>query len=208
MLLLRFHDAYRTDGVAPMAMLASVVFIIVAILSLFLALLMIIRVGYGRLESALGIARDGPKRNHPAPTWQATDNTGKGQCVPSEGRWQLLIFADHNLASFPELIAATNRLPAGIDDLDVMVLARSRAGLSAETIAALGISAPIVMVDQQLYDQYKVRVMPYVVLVNENGIVKWTGIGSNEGQLRRVLHQAGSTDVREGGPLAVQGSLR
>jgi hypothetical protein len=191
-----------------MAMLASVVFIIVALLSTSLALLMIIRIGYGRLESALGIARDGPKQNRPAPAWQATDNMGKRQGVPSEGRWQLLIFADHSLASFPEFIAATNRLHVGIDDLDVIVLARSRAGLSAETITALGISAPIVMVDQQLYDQYKVRVMPYVVLIDENEIVKWTGVGSNEGQLRRALHQVRSADGREGETLAVQGMVR
>jgi hypothetical protein len=190
-----------------MALLASAVFLLLGVVTVSLVLLMIMRIGYGRLESAIGIARDGPRRERPAPAWQATDNSGHTRRVPCGGRWQLLIFADHCLASFPDLVAAMNRLPVAVSDLDVAVLARSRPGLNAEMIVSLGITAPVVMVDQGLYDQYKARVMPFSVLIDDRGIVKWKGVANNEAQLRRELRLARAESAEVDQKFPVRGVL-
>lgn len=50
-----------------MALLASLLFLLVALVASGLALLVTVRIGFGRLESAIGIARDGPRRGDLAP---------------------------------------------------------------------------------------------------------------------------------------------
>jgi hypothetical protein len=173
-----------------MALLASLLFFLVALVASGLALLVTVRIGFGRLESAIGIARDGPRRGGAAPKWHALDDRGQERNVPNRSRWQLLVFADHCLQSFPDLITAMNRFQAEPVAFEVIVVARGSAHLVRTAAGTLGNAVPIVSVDQAFYDRHNVRVMPYAVLVDDQGIVRWTGIANHEGQLRHALRMA------------------
>jgi hypothetical protein len=101
-----------------------------------------------------------------------------------------LVFADHCLESFPDLVTAMNRLQTEPFTIEVIVVSRGSARLVRTAAGTLGIAVPIVSVDQAFYDRHNVRVMPYAVLVDDQGIVRWTGIANHEGHLRHALRMA------------------
>lgn len=173
-----------------MSLATGVAFLVASSTLIVLTLLMILRLGFGRLESRVGIERDGPKRSAPAPVWCLADLDGAVRGSPSGSHWQLLLFADHDLASFPNLVAAANRMHASIPDLEVVALMRREAELDNETIAALRIAVPIVPVDQAFYNRHNVRVTPYGILLDPDGTVRWASVANYEEQLRRELHLA------------------
>ncbi|MGH2531637.1 MAG: TlpA family protein disulfide reductase [Thermomicrobiales bacterium] len=190
-----------------MAIVVGVAFLTVALALIALTLLLILRIGFGRLESAIGIERDGPKRGIAAPEWRRPDFSGTEQGSPSGSRWQILLFADHSLASFPDLVAGSNRMHADIPDFEVVVLTRKTANLNAATARELGIEAPIVPVDQTFYDRFNVRVMPYGVLLDPQGIVRWASVASHEAPLRRELRLAREDAAADQAIASVEGAL-
>src|SRR5579872_6166616 len=84
----------------------------------------IVRIGYMRLDSSIGIARDGLRPGTIAPTWHLLDLIGQMRSTPSGDRWQFLVFTDRTLVAFPELVDALNHLEGFDSDLEVMVLSR------------------------------------------------------------------------------------
>lgn len=110
--------------------------------------------------------------------------------MPNRNRWQFLVFADHCLQSFPDLVTAINRLQADPVAIEVIVVSRGSAQVVRAAAGTLGTAVPIVSVNQAFYDRHNVRVMPYAVLVDDHGIVRWTGIANHEGQLRHALRLA------------------
>lgn len=173
-----------------MQLAAGLALAVATLLFIALALLAVLRIGFGRLESRVGIERDGPRRGRPAPTWRLPDLSGHIQSSPGNGHWQFLLFADHSLASFPALVAGINRIHADRFGAETLIVTRRTAGLDAETAARLGIKVPIVLVDQAFYDRYNVRVMPFAVLLDPPGIVRWASVANYEEQLRRELRLA------------------
>lgn len=169
-----------------MGIVLGITFLGVGAMFIVLAMLAIVRTGLMRLESSEGIWRDGLPSGKAAPSWSLPDLEGNLRITPSGDHWQFLIFADHSLASFPNLVAGMNHLAATGQDLEVLVLSRDSRDLCEATVRALDLQIPIVQVDQEFYDRYRVRVMPFAFLLDPRGTTRWVGLVNKEDQLFHV----------------------
>ena len=148
--------------------------------SMFIALILFAMVwlGFSRLHSSIGRTRDGIPPGKVIPSWALSDLDGRLRITPASEHSQLLIFADHSLSSFPDLVSGVNQLAATVPELEVLVLSRESRELCEATVRALSLQVPIVQVDQAFYDRYRVRVMPFIYFLNPTGKVQWVGVVS------------------------------
>jgi hypothetical protein len=158
-------------------------FLGVELVLIALVLLAMMRTGFAQLESSIGIARDGLPVGKPAPPWSLPDLVGHLRVTPAGDHWQFLIFADHSLASFPNLVAGMNHLAATVQELEILVLSRESRDLCEATVRALNLHVPIVQVDQEFYNRFRVRVMPFATLLDPRGTVRWVSLVNIEEQL-------------------------
>ncbi len=107
-----------------MGIVLGITFLGVGAMFVVLVTLAIVRTGLMRLESSAGIWRDGLPSGKAAPSWSLPDLEGHLRITPAGDHWQFLIFADHSLASFPDLVAGMNHLARAVQDLEVLVLSR------------------------------------------------------------------------------------
>ena len=166
----------------------GLIFLGVELVLIVLVLLAIMRTGFARLESSIGIARDGLSVGKPAPPWSLPDLAGHLRVTPAGDHWQLLIFADHSLSAFPNLVAGMNHLATAVQELEVLVLSRESRDLCEATIRALEMQVPIIQVDQAFYDRSRVRVMPFAFLLDHRGVVRWVSLVNTEEQLSHAWH--------------------
>jgi hypothetical protein len=171
-----------------MQMATSIAFLIVAFLLVVLVLFGIIRTGLAQLESSIGIQRDGLPPGKVAPSWSSLDLTGHLRTTPAGDHWQLLLFADHSLASFIDVVTGINYLVTVTQDLEVLVLSRESRDLCESTARVLDLEVPIVPVEQTIYDAFRVRVMPFAFLLDAKGIVRWRSLVNREAQLTHAWH--------------------
>lgn len=188
----------------------AIAFLAVCGLLLLLGLLALARIGLLRLESPLGIIRDGLPGGAPAPRWQLADTEGVLRGVPS-GRWQLLLFADHSLREFPEVAGAVAGLVEREPDLEALMLTGKRADLAVETAQALELDLPVVAVDADFYWRHNVRVMPFVIVLDPQGTVRAEGLPNDEARLDMIWERArvaafadGARDGAAGRPAEAQ----
>ncbi len=171
-------------------MLQSVAFLVIASVFLILSLLLIVQTGVVRLESLIGIARDGIPPGKTAPPWNLPDVAGQVRKTPADDHWQFLIFADHALGRFPDLVAGMHYLASTVEGLEVLVLSRRNQEICEAIVRGLDLQVPVVPVDSALYDYYKVRVMPFVFLLDPHGMVHWCGLVNSKALLVQVWHLA------------------
>src|SRR5436190_11003177 len=97
----------------------GMIFLGLELVSIALVLLVIVRSGYVRLNSSIGIARDGFPPGKAAPSWSLADLEGHLRVTPAgDHHWQLLVFANRSLASFPELISGMQHLSQNAQELE------------------------------------------------------------------------------------------
>jgi hypothetical protein len=150
----------------------AVLFVIVGGALLVAAVLALVSVGRFALGGSAGLLGDGLGPGSRAPRWSGTDQRGRRWSVPSGERWQLLLFADHSLGAFPELLPALDGPGDDPDDPEIVVLARAAtAGKAVAAMPRLGLELPVVGVPERLYGRYNVRVMPWAMFVDPTGIV-------------------------------------
>jgi hypothetical protein len=70
----------------------GILFLSVALVLIAATVLQIVRTGYARLNSSIGILRDGIPPGKPAPSWSLPDLKGHLRVTPASDHWQLLIF--------------------------------------------------------------------------------------------------------------------
>lgn len=150
---------------------------------LFMAALAILRIGFMRLESPLGILRDGIRPGKRAPAWQELDSQGRTRGIPTRDRWQFLLFGDRSLVAFPGVVEGANYLAAHEPELDVLVLSRDSAELCHAAEQGLGLRAPVIPVSQSTYHRFNVRVMPLSMIIDPGGVVKWVALVNNAEQM-------------------------
>ena len=167
----------------------AVGFIVVGGLFALLGVLALARIGLLRLESPLGIVRDGLPAGAPAPEWRRADTDGGLREVPA-GRWQLLLFADHSLREFPEVAAALDALLERTPELEAIIVTGRHPELATETARALGLEVPVVGVDSDFYWRHNVRVMPFVLVVDPHGRVRAGGLPNDEARLLMIWDRA------------------
>ncbi len=181
-----------------MSMAEGLGYLALTFVLILLVLIATVRIGFIRLESSLGIARDGIPPGKPAPSWSLPDLEGHLRVTPAGDHWQLLIFADHSLSAFPNLVAGMNHLAFAAQELEVLVLSRDSRDLCEATVRALDVQVPIVQVDQAFYDRFWVRVMPFAFLLDPRGIVRWISLVNTEEQLFHIWHMRKATIVKDG----------
>ena len=100
----------------------GVIFLTLELVCIALALLAIMRTGFARLGSAIGIARDGFPPGKKVPSWSLPDIEGYLRVTPAGDPWQFLIFANRSLTSCRDLIAGMNHLAQTVQELEVLML--------------------------------------------------------------------------------------
>ncbi len=173
-------------------------FLGVELVLIVLVLLAIVRTGLMRLDSSAGIWRDGLPPGKVAPPWSLPDLEGHLRVTPAGDHWQFLIFADHSLSAFPDLVAGMNHLATAVQELEVLVLSRDNRDLCEATVRALDLHVPIVQVDQAFYNRFWVRVMPFAFLLDPRGIVRWVGLINTEEQLFHTWRMIRATIDKDG----------
>jgi hypothetical protein len=93
-----------------MEIAVSLGFLAITLGCVVLALLALLRIGFMRLDSMIGIAHDGRAVGTAVPNWHSADTDGIERQTPALDRWQLLIFADRALLAFPDVIKGMHAL--------------------------------------------------------------------------------------------------
>lgn len=179
-------------------------YVVVTVGVISLGTLALLRIGMLRLEMPIGIRRDGLRAGSRSPRWQRADLDGHVRSVPGDGRWQVVVFADHSLQAFPDLIAGLARLGESVPELELLVLSQAPPGVSADLRRA-GVTAPIVCVDGHFYRQHGVRAMPFTFVLSPDGVVRGTGLTSVSLALFRLLRSARESPIAAH---AVNGAVR
>ncbi|PRX98066.1 hypothetical protein [Allonocardiopsis opalescens] len=172
-------------------------FVVVAALLILVAVLAVVTIAQLILQSRAGVARDGLERGRTAPEWEADDLGGTRRRSPAPGRWQLLVFADHSLNSFPGVVEGLRALAdeAG-DELETIVLAREYSREVVGELTVLGVDSPVVLVPNSVYHRYNIRVMPFVVLVGPDGKVGASSLVNHAWQLESLWRLTGKAPAR------------
>ena len=166
-----------------MAVVLGVGFLGLELAFIALVLLAIVRTGFARLGSSIGIARDGFPPGKVVPFWSLPDLEGHVHVTPLGDRWQLLIFANRALVAFPELIDGIHHLAQTVQELEVLILSYEGREQSTVTAQGLGLQVPVVPVETTFYDRYRVRVMPFAFFLDPHGVVRWVGLVNTGAQL-------------------------
>ena len=165
---------------------AGAIYVGAEMLLLFIAALAFVRVGFMRLDSSLGIARDGIAPGKLAPRFALPDVSGVLHSVPADRCWQLLLFGGDALIAFPELVAALNRT----FDFTILVMTQSDRERSLALQQGLGLKVPVIPADQKLYDSFRVRVAPFGYFLDPDGHVRWLGLLNTSDHLLYAWHMA------------------
>jgi hypothetical protein len=169
-------------------------YVVVTVGVISLGVLALLRIGMLRLEMPIGIRRDGLRAGSRSPRWRRADLDGHVRSVPGDGRWQVLVFADHSLRAFPDLIAGLARLGQSMPELELLIVSQAPPGVSAELREA-GVTAPIVCVDRRFYRQHGIRAMPFTFVLSPDGVVRRTGLTSVSLALFRLLRSARESPI-------------
>lgn len=161
----------------------GITFLILELVLIALILLAIVRTGFARLNSSIGIARDGFPPGKPVPSWSLPDLEGHLRVTPAGDHWQLLIFANRSLVAFPELIEGIHHLAQKAQELEVLILSYESRRECEITAQGLDLQVPLVPVDPAFYERFRVRVMPFAFFLNPGGIVRWVGLVNTEALL-------------------------
>jgi hypothetical protein len=175
----------------------GITFLSLELVCIALVLLAIVRTGFARLGSSIGIARDGFPPGQMVPSWNLPDTKGHLRITPAGDHWQFLIFVNHALASFPDLLAGMHHLAQTAQELEVLVLSQQNKEDCEITAKELDLQMPIVPVDAEFYDRFRVRVMPFAFLLDPAGIVRWLGLVNTEAQLVHAWRMALATADEE-----------
>ncbi|HUJ06430.1 MAG TPA: hypothetical protein VLX31_10030 [Streptosporangiaceae bacterium] len=172
----------------------GIVFVGIAALACAAALLAILGIGQLALSGSGAIARDGLARGQVAPAWSLPDADGTLRSSPPGRPFQLIVFGDHSLRSFPSVVAGLRSLrddPANAD-LEIVIVTAGDARLSQPALTTLGLDRiPVLTGSRALYARYNVRVMPFVIVVDAAGRVRASSLVNHDWQLAKLRRIAG-----------------
>jgi hypothetical protein len=168
-------------------MISAVIFVFVAITFCLLSLIAIIGVTELRMSGSEAIERDGLVRGTRAPAWRLPDSSGKPfSSPPNHTPFQVVIFTDHSLRSFPSVIDGLRAL-CDEESLEVMILLDRRNDLAEPMLRILGLDMlPVVAGSRSLYGSYNVRVKPWAIFVDSDGLVRGSSLINHAWQLAKL----------------------
>src|SRR5215468_11143860 len=150
----------------------AILFIVIASLLCVAAVMAVFGVTHLAMSGSEAVARDGLHRGTAAPRWSLPDAAGQLRASPPASGFQLIVFGDHGLKSFPELIAGIAELLTE-SDLEVIILPREKDNITVPLLSLLGLeSVTVVAGSPSLYGRYNVRVTPFVIFVDPEGRIR------------------------------------
>ncbi len=174
-------------------MAQGIVFAALVALLIVVACLALLRLSLIRVESPLGRRRDGLRAGTKAPGWALPDGTATLRKVPHGSRKQMLVFADHAIASFPRLAASLASLaePGEVSpDLEMVMFTRPGRETTAAVCSMLGLDLPLVAVDDHFYKRHNVWVVPHILILDPAGTVLVAGNVSEPHGVANMLRHA------------------
>jgi hypothetical protein len=169
----------------------AIVFIVVAVLLCAAAVITVFGVTQVAMSDSAAIAHDGLHRGLAAPTWSLPDSSGRIVRSPPSKPFQLIVFTDHSLESFPSVIDGLKVLAREATDLEIIVLLRGENATAVATLGLLGLGdLPVVAGKPSLYGRYNVRVSPFVIFIDSAGRVRASSLVNYEWQIMKLWRLA------------------
>jgi hypothetical protein len=171
-------------------MVFVILFIVIAVLLCAAAIMAVFGVTHLAMSGSEAVERDGLHRGTPAPRWSRPDAAGRLRSSPPASGFQLIVFGDHGLKSFPELIAGIAGLLTE-SDLEVIILPREKDNITVPLLSLLGLeSATVVAGSPSLYGRYNVRVTPFAIFVDPEGRIRGSSLVNHGWQLTKLWQLA------------------
>lgn len=160
------------------------------------------------LSGARAISDDGLPRGSRVPGWTRADSAGRPLRSPPRAGFQLIVFADHSLKSFPSVADGLRALAAAGSGPQIVVLTRQQDSLTRPVLDALGLAdVPVVTGSGALYGKYNVRVMPFMIFTDPAGRVRASSLVNHAWQVERLWRLA-QVPPEAGGRPAVRAGRR
>ena len=127
-----------------------------------MAIFAMLRMGYMRLDSRIGIVKDGVAPGEKTPHWRLEDVNGRLLSSPAHDgdRWQLVVCVDRSLGGFPGLVNQMREFSTNTPDLEVIVLARESPEICAAIVRGLQLDVPIILKLPRFQGQFSIRRQP------------------------------------------------
>lgn len=164
-------------------------YIVLWILVLGLALLVLLlyrQFGLMYLGTAEGVSRDGLQKGTRAPDFTLTDQHGTAHRLSSyRGRPVLLLFGSPHCSPCRTLLPQLQDWARNRRDVAVLWLNASSREESLRFVSDTGMALPVLPFppDNNLMDQFKVRVTPFLFMLDEQGVVRSKGLVNTRGGL-------------------------
>jgi hypothetical protein len=144
------------------------------------------------LTTSRAIMDDGMFRGAVAPTWALADSSGVVvRSPPASKPFQLVVFTDHSLKSFPPVAQGLLDLLRTAPELEIVILMRHPSDIAGPVFRVLGLGEiPVLIGSSALYGRYNVRVMPFVIFVDSEGRVRASSLVNSARQVERLWRLA------------------
>ncbi len=162
-----------------------VLWLIVLALGL-LVLLLYRQLGIMYLGSAEGVSRDGIDKGATAPDFALTDQYGNPQRLSDyRGRPALLLFGSPHCSPCRTLMPQLHEWARAHPEVGVVWLNAASEEESLKFVSELGATLPVAPYtpESKLMDRYKVRVTPFMFLLDEKGVVRAKGLANTKSGL-------------------------
>lgn len=179
-----------------------VLWLIVLSLSV-LVVLLYRQLGIMYLGSAEGVSRDGLDRGTTAPDFNLADQYGNQQRLSAyRGRPVMLLFGSPHCSPCRTLMPQLHDWARSHADVGVLWLNAASDAESLKFVSELGATLPVVPYtpESKLMDRYKVRVTPFMFLLDEKGVVRAKGLANTKSGLDIYYRElkAGGADSDQG----------
>jgi hypothetical protein len=183
------------QGRGPAACVGSVIwavaFTVCGALLLVAAALALLGIAHVRLSGQEAIERDGLATGTRAPAWSLTDPAGAVHTSPPSMPLQLVVFADHSLKSFPSVADGLRDLLADGAPVEIVLLLKQPGPMAEPVLAELGLGAVAVLTGSpMLYAKYNVRVGPFLIFVDRDGLVRASSLVNHAWQVAKLYQIA------------------
>jgi hypothetical protein len=173
------------------AVIWAVAFTVCGALLLVAAALALLGIAHVRLSGPEAIERDGLAAGQRAPAWSLTDPAGVVHTSPPSRALQLVVFADHSLTSFPSVADGLRDLLADGARVQIVLLLRQPSPMAEPVLAELGLGAVAVLTGSpMLYAKYNVRVGPFLMFVDRDGLVRASSLVNHSWQVAKLYQLA------------------
>ena len=185
------HEQGRGSAAWVAVVTWAVAFTVCGAMLLVAAGLALLGVAQVRLSAQDAIERDGLAAGKRAPTWSLRDPAGTVHTSPPSMPTQLVVFADHSLKSFPSVADGLRDLLASGAPLEIVLLLRQPNPMAEAVLAELGLHSVAVLTGSPaLYAKYNVRVGPFLIFVDRDGLVRASSLVNHSWQVAKLYQLA------------------